>query len=146
MPDFNDIDFIETLEFEVGEFSISDEAFFFISSSIETPTPSFSGSNPEITIVSPPTGSALGRNDLITFDITDDLPFRRIMVVADFSGTLSKEMVHDGDAFSYKYSGLANTRTEISGGYRYTVLRDNGWLNSPFLTPYAIDISGSENA
>ena len=108
-------------------------------------TPPFSGTNPQISIVSPPTGSSISRYDTITFDVTDDLPFRRIMIAASFSGSDVREVIHDGDSFSNRYSREENTRSSISGGYRYTILRNNGWTMNPILTPYAIDVSGSEN-
>lgn len=101
---------------------------------------------PTITNFSPATGSSIYVTTPVGFDITDDGPFRRIIIHALYSASRIDEVVHDGNTYGPKYTGSLNTRTAIAGGYTYVMLRDGGWPESPIITPYAIDITGSENS
>lgn len=100
---------------------------------------------PSISNFSPAAGSNITKFQPIGFDITDDGPFRRIIVLARYASTGLTEAIHDGDDFGLKYQGGTNVRSSIGGGYTYTILRDGGWPESPVISPYAIDVSGSEN-
>lgn len=100
---------------------------------------------PVIGNFSPAAGSNITRLQPIGFDVTDDGPFRRIILLARYVSTGLTEAIHDGDDFGLKYQGGTNVRTSIGGGYTYTILRDGGWPESPIISPYAIDVSGSEN-
>lgn len=108
----------------------------------------FSASLPYITNFSPETGSLIYSTSSISFDVLDPPEggsFARIMIVANMSATLIQEIVHDGDSFGLMYRGPTNVTSSITYGRSYTILRDGGWTKAPILTPYAIDVSGSQN-
>lgn len=101
---------------------------------------------PIVTIISPAVGSSIARTIPIVFNVTDPGgDFRRIIIVATFASSSLKEVVHDGNTFGPKYVGSINTRTVITDGFQYTILRDGGWPANLVLTPFAIDTAGNEN-
>lgn len=103
---------------------------------------------PVITIISPAPNSNLGRNDVVTFTVTDNLTaFRRIVVTALYPDG-SHEVVHNGDAFLPNYQHGSSTRTVIANGFQYTMCRVGGWTigRNPTLVAYAIDTAGNEAA
>jgi len=101
---------------------------------------------PVISNVTPATGTAIAPTDSLGFDVTDPEGFRLIMLVADFPAIGIREVIHDGLTFSANYSGSANSRVAITNGFQYTILRTGGWPVSPRIIPYAIDVTGAENA
>jgi hypothetical protein len=99
---------------------------------------------PTVTNFNPPDGQEIESNDAISFDVQDNLgTFTRIFVVAWFKTTGIKEVIHDGNNFSGYYSS-SSSRVLISGGYRYSVQRSNGWPYAPTIEVYPIDSSGNE--
>jgi len=96
---------------------------------------------PTIGNFDPAPGSTIESNTPIAFDVTDDQALRRVAIVVTQRD--QKLVVHDGDGFS---SGFRNysTRTPTSGGWRYSVRRDGGWLSTPVFEVIAIDTSGNE--
>lgn len=100
---------------------------------------------PTITNFVPAVGSQITRLQQLQFDVTDDGPLRRVILEVRYPENGIQEVIHDGVGFGLKYQGGSNTRTQIAGGFRYTMLRDGGWPENPTITPFAIDISGSEN-
>lgn len=99
---------------------------------------------PVITIVSPAEGSTLLRTTPIVADVTDNGVLRRVFIYAVFPGQLAWEVVHDGEAFGPTFTGPANTRTSITGGYQFNLLRDGGWPASPELRIIPIDAGGNQ--
>ena len=108
-----------------------------VTPSVQTP--------PIVNNFSPLAGGPLTKFQPISFDITDDLTFRRVLIRADYSSSMKSEVVFDGSSFLVNYLGVSNTTTAISGGFHYSILRDGGWPEGPKIVPYAIDVSGSEN-
>lgn len=104
-----------------------------------TPTP------PTITDFSPMTGSQILNTQPLYFKVTDDGALRRVILHAEFTNNLIQEVIHDGTSFGLKYQGATNVMNAIAGGYEYTILRDGGWPESPIISPFAIDVSGTEN-
>lgn len=102
-------------------------------------------SPPEISNFIPATGSQITRQQMLQFDVTDFNGFTRILLRATYPNLGVSEVIHDGYQFGYHYSNVGNTFMQIIDGYRYTVLRDGGWPESPIITPFAIDIDGTEN-
>ena len=92
----------------------------------------------------PSPGTAITAFTPLSFDVTDDGAFRRILVLASFSQLGLQEVVHDGDNFSAQYSARSS-RSAITGGFHYSLLRQSGWVASPTITPYAYDTVGGEN-
>lgn len=52
---------------------------------------------------------------------------RRAWISVAFPGIIGDEVVHNGDRFGAFYSNPTNTRTTVTNGYQYTLLRDGGW-------------------
>ena len=105
------------------------------------------GTPPTVSNFSPSVGSNVSMFETITFDVLDNQSlFRRIILVADYSTVVPDEVIHDGNSFGPNYSNGSNVRSAIAGGYRYTILRDDGWPGNITITPFAIDTSGNENA
>lgn len=103
------------------------------------------GGSPSITNVQPPTGSGIGPQQVLSFDVIDPVLFRRILICADFGQLGLYEVIHDGESFSQNYGGTGNARSAIVGGFHYTVLRKGGWPASPRIIPFAEDTTGAEN-
>lgn len=101
---------------------------------------------PEVTNITPTPGTQLQKNDPVSFDITDDEGLRRVFVAVRFQKLGVTEMVHDGSGFTDLYAGSPNQRISIPNGYRYNILRRNGWPDAPTVTAYAEDTEGQENA
>jgi len=66
--------------------------------------------------------------------------------VASFDGGTQRELVYDADGFNpAHYAGVSNTKTTITNGFRFTLLRDGGWFGALSIKVYAIDEGGGEN-
>lgn len=110
-----------------------------------TVTNPWDASAPQVTNVSPPTGTPIARSAPVFFDVTDDSGlFRRVIVTASYEDG-SVDVVHDGDGFAAKYN-QGSTRSVITNGYHYRVQRLGGWPYAPTIRAYAIDQSGNENS
>lgn len=108
------------------------------------PPPPDTGS-PTVANVLPTPGTPIEENQPVTFDVTDETGiFRRILVTVRYSNTGITEVVHDGDSFQGAYSLLSN-RNPISGGFHYSIIRDEGWPGSPTLRVFAFDRAGNES-
>lgn len=102
---------------------------------------------PQITNLTPAAGSSLDANEPITLDVTDETGFGRVAILASFSDGIGGEIVevvHDGDAFRGNYLGVINLRTNITDGFRFTILRDGGWTAAPTFEFLAVDAGGNE--
>ncbi len=102
---------------------------------------------PVVSNWSPAVSSSIGPTTALSFDVTDEdgsAGLRRMIVVLSFPSYKVKEIVFDGDGFGPQYTNPSNTQASIAGGYRFTILRDSGWLESPVITPYVLDITGAE--
>jgi hypothetical protein len=99
---------------------------------------------PVIANVSPSQAVAIASSQPLSFDVTDDSgAFRRLLVALDFPALGVYELAHDGDGFAAKYVAQS-FRQSISGGYRFTLLRQGGWPVGPTIRIFAIDPSGAE--
>jgi hypothetical protein len=104
---------------------------------------------PTISNFVPVTGSPILSTSVLQFDVTDyESNINRILLVVEFPNAAIREVIFDGDGFGPKYQNGSNISTPITGGWRFTVLRDGGWLlnDGPIITPFAIDLEGLENA
>lgn len=113
-----------------------------------TPSPDPTPAPPDVTApitsnVQPTPGTPISSTTPVSVDVTDDQgAFRRVLVAVELDGLT--ELAWDGDAWLGHYAGGGSERTPISGGFRFTVLRDGGWPSSPTLRVFAIDLSGNE--
>ncbi len=166
MPDVNNIDFIDTPVYTAGItglFDVPNSKLTFIPTDIystgatglfDVPYSRITAigiaepvvpSAPVISNVTPAAASAIAPTDILGFDITDPEGFTRILLVADFPTLGIREVIHDGLSFSANYNGFGNSRTVITNGFQYRLLRKGGWPVSPVIIPYAIDATGQEN-
>lgn len=101
---------------------------------------------PVVNNIVPAPGGTLGRQQVIQFDVTDDVGLRRALPMVQFPGLGIWELVHNGDAFADQYQNAACQRFAITGGFRYQVLRTGGWPSAPVFRPFVYDTGGNENA
>jgi hypothetical protein len=111
-----------------------------------TAAPLTDSTSPVATVVSPTAGTTITSTTPLVVDVTDNLGstyLRRVLVTAYFAGSAAEELVHDGSSFTLPYatSGLSS----ISGGYRYSIIRTNGWPGSPTVRCFAFDTAGNES-
>lgn len=85
----------------------------------------------------PAAGAALTAMTPITFDETGTYA-SLAFIVADFPELGIREVVWDGTAFGRQYQGPNNSRTAISGGFTFSLLREGGWPASPTLLTYTL--------
>lgn len=99
---------------------------------------------PAVGSISPTPDSVIGPSTPITFTLTDTVSIVAALVLAKFPQSGLYEVVHDGSAFSSNYAA-GSTRSPISGGWSYSVVRTGGWPSSPTIVPVAVDAGGGEN-
>lgn len=120
----------------------TDSASFTLSS-----TPSPGDSVPPVTSnISPAPGTPITSSTPVLVDVTDESGLFRRVIIAVVLGGIT-EMAWDGDAWLGRYAGGNSTRTPITNGFRFTVLRDlrsGGWPSSPTLRVFAFDQGGNE--
>jgi hypothetical protein len=88
--------------------------------------------DPEIGNFDPAPGTEIRTDQSLGFDITDDGVLSAALVWVSWTDPETDEevteVIHDGDTFRTRYTNAAiNTRTVISGGYRFSVRRRGGW-------------------
>jgi hypothetical protein len=111
--------------------------------------PSADTTAPVISAVSPTDGSAISRTQAWSFRVTDNVAFRRTVVVVtltDTGGTeRGREVIYDGTEFAALYSA-GSTKTTISAGtvFDFSIVRAGGWPFAPTFDVFAIDTSGNE--
>ena len=105
------------------------------------------GAGIPVTNFTPAPGTPLSPQQVVQFDVTDTTsPFREVFIVASFDGGTQRELVYDADGFNpAHYAGVSNTKTTITNGFRFTLLRDGGWFGALSIKVYAIDEGGGEN-
>jgi hypothetical protein len=101
------------------------------------------GSPPVVSGVNPAPGTPIAAGTALGFDVTDDVAFRRILVTIYFPTLGRAELAHDGNGFLQQY-GLSR-RSNIAGGFRYSVVRTGGWPATPRLLVYATNVVGLED-
>ena len=97
---------------------------------------------PQISNMSPSGGTTITASTPISFDITDtNSSIANIMISIGFpNGTL--ETAFDGSSFRGPYNGYS-TRTSITNGFHFLLVRGGGWLGTPSLEIFAIDVHGN---
>lgn len=100
---------------------------------------------PVVSALDPPAGTDIEPDQVVSFEITDDVgSFARIFVSVKDLDSGVEEVVHDGDAFN-GFFVEQSTRTLISGGIRYEILRRGGWTGTRIeVNARAIDEDGNE--
>lgn len=97
-----------------------------------------------VNVISPTPGSTITTTTPFVVEVTDDSgAFRRVILTVQYERSGVVEVVHDGDGFKGHYAS-SSSRSLISGGWRYNILRAGGWTSSPTFEVYAIDRQGNE--
>ena len=86
----------------------------------------------KVTILSPPDGSTLGPNDLITLEVEPVSSL--IQIVAAYEGVLRPEVVWAGAGPGPNFS--ETTKTNGATSSVFVIKRDGGWIAAPILTAY----------
>jgi hypothetical protein len=97
--------------------------------------------------LSPSVGSSLGRQQAISFNVSDNVAMAALVILVEYpqqpNGVIVKEVVWDG-SFEAGFRGGANTSSIISGGYHFSILRDGGWpASSVTIRAVGADTSGN---
>jgi hypothetical protein len=105
-------------------------------------------SSPSVTVITPLPPASAATPVVVTIIGTAAVPLRRAWVSVVFPGIVGDEVVHNGDRFGAFYTNATNTRTSVTNGYRFTVLRDGGWPAGAFplsasFTINAVDTLGN---
>ncbi len=95
---------------------------------------------PVVALVSPLTGTVLP-DAAIQFDVTDDTSLSFHTIFAEYPGLDDFDVVWTGTVFAPKYS--TSSRLSVTGGWRYTINRDDGWRTSPNIHVHAVDGGGN---
>lgn len=98
---------------------------------------------PVVTIVGPPAGASIGREQPIRLRVTDEAVLRNVILYLRFVGQAASEVVHDGCCFLEPYV-QGSRRTVVADGYEFTLMRTGGWPGSPSLSVRAFDVAGNE--
>ncbi len=98
---------------------------------------------PVIDNFSPPPGTTLAPSAALSFDVTDDVAFRRIIVTVTQQADGIEEVAHDGNSFRGLFQ-TTSVRTLIAGGWHYSLRRLGGWTSAPIVKVFAVDTSGNE--
>lgn len=98
---------------------------------------------PVLSGVTPAASTVMPSSTPVSFVVTSSPSLQRVMVFANFPGAAIQEVVWDGTAFSDRYAGLS-TRTAVSGGFEFRVIRTSVWPDSPEISIYAINSSAEE--
>jgi len=82
-------------------------------------------------------------SQLVAFNVTSGTGLLRVFVTVTYPGLGITELAHDGTAFTTSYA-RTSTRTVISGGFTYALLRVPIWPDTPTISVYAEDTGGLE--
>ena len=98
---------------------------------------------PTITNIAPAIASIITTNQQIAFDVTSTPALIREMVFVRFPGAGIEEVVWDGTAFTERYASTS-TRLAIPNGFRFKILRNPVWPDSPQFAVYAVNSTPEE--
>ena len=99
---------------------------------------------PQVFDFDPPEETELASDQAVSFSVTDDSgDFHRIIVAVLYDETGLWEVAYDGDGFAPFYV-TRSLRTDIASGFRFTLVRFDGWPAAPSIRVFAIDPSCNE--
>lgn len=137
MPDFNNITVVDDDRFDVQR----PERGLGNTTLLGGDQPG-DGAAPVVAIIGPAAGSPIDALTPLVFEVTDNVALGMVIVALRFQARGIEEVVHNGQRFSAQYDG-SSTRFSIAGGFRFTVLRNGGWVDAPTLDVYAVDAVGT---
>lgn len=135
----SDFAFID-IPFFTWELTGRDESEFVFAGQVVVPVVPPTPSPPLITNLVPTPGDGLYASNPIQFDVTDPDTMVALVVLVSFP-TGAYEVVHDGVAFAPSY--VQSTRTPITDGFHFVLLRSGGWPASPSVSVVAVDAFGA---
>lgn len=133
MADHNAQSLVTDLTPDVGDSDPVSTQELFVSAAAETTPPAINSFVPAV-------GTPLDRNQSVQFDVTDETSLLRAVVLVTQGDDLLT--VHDGERFRGRFTNYS-TRQAISGGFRYTVRPNGGWISAPTFEVFAVDTSGN---
>lgn len=136
----SDFTFIDIPFFTWGLTGRDESEFTFAGQASLPPTPPPAPSPPLITNLVPTPGDGLYASNPIQFDVTDPDTMVALVVLVSFP-TGAYEVVHDGVEFAVSYA--QSTRTPITDGFHFVLLRSGGWPASPSVSVVAVDAFGA---
>lgn len=98
---------------------------------------------PQVTNITPANGATIARAAAVEFDVTDDTGLAAVIVMVLYPDTGDYEVAHDGTTFAPRFVSKS-TRTAISGGYRFKLVRTGGWPSAPTVRVKPIDTAANE--
>lgn len=98
---------------------------------------------PVLANIAPVAASVITSGQRIGFEITSSPSLLRVMVFVRFPGAGIEEVVWDGSEFTERYQ-TTSVRAAIAGGFRYDVLRNPSWPDSPQFAIYAVNSTPEE--
>lgn len=98
---------------------------------------------PEIGSPTPSTSVKLTRGGEWEVTVTDDEDLDLVEIFVLYAATGDYEVAYDGEAFAPRYVAKS-TRTNVSGGYRFKLIRTGGWPAHPTFKVRARDAANNE--
>lgn len=104
------------------------------------PAPDVVDTTAPVVSFSLPSGTKIARGDALTVDVTDETGLALIDVKVLYPTTGDYEVAYDEGGFAPRYVAKS-TKTTISGGYRFKLVRTGGWPSTPTVKVRPIDMS-----
>jgi len=137
MPDFNNIALQQVAIFSVERPDLALWLVNFLGAK------DGDGSAPDVVIVGPAAGTPVDALTPLVLEVTDDIALGMLIIAARFPTRGIEEVVHNGQRFAAQYDG-ASSRVAVAAGFRFTILRNGGWVDAPTIDVYAVDAAGTE--
>lgn len=96
---------------------------------------------PQVYFDQPLPGSQVARNTSIIFRVMEETALAKLLVTVNFKAVGWEEVAYRAGAFARAYQG--STVEEISGGFRFVLVRRTGWPESPTIQVDAVDTGGN---
>ena len=97
---------------------------------------------PTIGDFEPEPGTTISSTQSIAFSLVDETgTFHALIVGVAFESESRYDVVHDGAEFGPDYRN--STRETIANGFRYTVIRRQGWTSQPRFRVIGVDGGGN---
>jgi hypothetical protein len=106
-----------------------------------TDPPSADATPPTVTLLSHAPGDAIGANDAVRLRVTDPGGLKRVKLFVQMGD--EQYVIHNGYSFRPRYA-QGSTRSAVTNGYEFVLLRSGGWFAAPTFEVHATDLAGNE--
>lgn len=97
---------------------------------------------PVVAFISPPAGHAVGKNEPIVLEVTDNKgELAKVLITVSFANSSTTEVMFNGSSFLGAYAN--SSREAITNGWRFMLRRRGGWTGSPTVEAHVIDQGGN---